>query len=1023
MSEEILKALTQLFAIITKQDGGVTAAERQFVQSFFQAELDQASLQEYMKLYDEYSGYHVSGAISEVHDGKPRQPSVQDSLKTLNICKKINKTLAQRQKVIVLIKLMELLGSDRQFSQQRIEIINTVSTVFNISPDDHKLIEVFVTTHDVTKLEHPDLLVVDESDVPSDHFHKHVRAHLEGSLVFLRVRSVDMYFVKYLGHQDNYLNGFIMGQNRVYLFSQGSTIKTQYGDAHYYSDLVSNFNEELQSVRLSFNAQIKEFRFPNGQVGLRNITLSEGPGKLIGIMGSSGAGKTTLLNALAGIEMPSDGKVLINGFNLYTQKDKIQGVIGYVAQDDLLIEELTVYENLYYSAKLCFADFTEQQLNERVLSVLESLGLEQRKDLKVGGVLSKTISGGQRKRLNIALELIREPAVLFVDEPTSGLSSRDSENVIDLLKELSLKGKLVFVVIHQPSSDIYKMFDKMLIMDTGGYPVFYGNPVEAVTYFKKATHQADSHRGQCETCGNVNPEQIFNITEAKVVDEYGQPTSKRKITPEQWHERYARRFATSKVEDVKDLPPSSLNLPSRLRQTLIFTARDFRSKISNTQYLLINLLEAPLLAFLLAFIIRYRSAPGGQEYLFRFNENIPAFLMMAVIVALFMGLTVSAEEIIRDRKILKRESFLNLSWNSYLQSKVILLFTLSAIQTLTFIVIGNLLLEIRGMTLAFWGVLFATSCMANVLGLNISSAFNSAVTVYILIPLLLIPQMVLSGLLFSFDRLHHLLSTKGKVPLVADLMASRWAYEAMAVHQYTSNTFEKPIYFLEKVEAQSDFKATFLADELLKRNEKLRSHWPPADEAIREDFAKDLAILKHYLVSDHYQGKGKEALDNLTVEKYSPAHGEAIESYILGFKAYYQDVFNKCSLEKDKMIGNLEAGGEYNNTEFKNLYFNEGLSDLVRNVSQKERITEYQGELIAQIDPIYHDPKPSGALDYRAQFFAPVKYLFGAKINTYVFNLAVIWIMAALLYVTLYFEWLRKGIDSLSRIGLRFRGF
>ena len=152
---------------------------------------------------------------------------------------------------------------------------------------------------------------------------------------------------------------------------------------------------------------------------------------------------------------------------------------------------------------------------------------------------------------------------MFLDEPTSGLSSRDSENVIDLLKELSLKGKLIFVVIHQPSSDIYKMFDKMIIMDTGGFPAYYGHPVEAVTYFKKSTLQVDANRGQCETCGNVNPEQIFNIIEAKVVDEYGQPTAKRKITPPQWYDLYKERFKINRVEDVREEPPHSLTLPNK----------------------------------------------------------------------------------------------------------------------------------------------------------------------------------------------------------------------------------------------------------------------------------------------------------------------------------------------------------------------------------------------------------------------------------------------------------------------------
>src|SRR6185295_17228273 len=203
---------------------------------------------------------------------------------------------------------------------------------------------------------------------------------------------------------------------------------------------------------------------------------------------------------------------------------------------------------------------------------------------------------------------------------------------------------------------------------------------------------------------------------------------------------------------------------------------------------------------------------------FRFNDNFPAFLLMAIIVALFMGLTVSAEEIIRDRKILKRESFLNLSWNSYLISKLNILFLLSAIQTFMFVIVGNLILEIKGMTFAFWLVLFSTACFANVLGLNISSAFNSAVTVYVMIPLLLIPQMILSGLLFNFDKLNDLISTKGKVPLVADLMASRWAYEALAVYQFTNNEYQEPFYTYEREESKADFKSAYMADELKKRN-------------------------------------------------------------------------------------------------------------------------------------------------------------------------------------------------------------
>ena len=233
----------------------------------------------------------------------------------------------------------------------------------------------------------------------------------------------------------------------------------------------------------------------------------------------------------------------------------MEGTIGVIPQDDLLIEELTVFQNLYYSAKFCFKHKSEAELCELVDKMLASLGLLERKDLKVGSPLNKMISGGQRKRLNIALELIREPSILFVDEPTSGLSSRDSENVMDLLRELTLKGKLIFVVIHQPSSEIYKMFDDMLILDTGGYLIYAGNPVEAVMYFKRADSQINSDVGECPTCGNVNPELIFNIIESHVVDEFGRYTPQRKVSPPRWEELYRENVHREKVEEQTVPPP------------------------------------------------------------------------------------------------------------------------------------------------------------------------------------------------------------------------------------------------------------------------------------------------------------------------------------------------------------------------------------------------------------------------------------------------------------------------------------
>ncbi len=483
MSEEILKALMQLFAIIAKQDEGVESNEREYIKTFLTQQLSEEQSKEYYALFEKQTEWGDSEE-GENDTKKVRLTKVTDSVKILGICRKINKTLTQKQKVVVLVRLFELINADRKFSDQRMAIIDTVADVFNITHDEFKSIETYVIKNDPSEITDSNVLVINDKSNTIDGV-KHIKTEkLDSNIFILHVQSVELYFLKYTGEEDLFLNGLAINNKRIYLFANGSTVKLPKGMPIFYSDVAAHFLADIHANKISFVVNNLEFKFLNGNIGLQNINFSESHGRLVGIMGASGAGKTTLLNVLCGIEKLSDGEILINGINLHTQKKELEGVIGLIPQDDLLIEDLTVFENLYYSAKLCFRDKSDEELTKLVNNTLTNLGLLDRSNLKVGNIMNKTISGGQRKRLNIALELVREPSILFVDEPTSGLSSRDSENVMDLLRELALKGKLIFVVIHQPSSDIYKMFDKMIILDTGGYEVYCGNPVEAVMYFQ-----------------------------------------------------------------------------------------------------------------------------------------------------------------------------------------------------------------------------------------------------------------------------------------------------------------------------------------------------------------------------------------------------------------------------------------------------------------------------------------------------------------------------------------------------------
>ncbi len=1074
MSERILKALMQLFAIIAKVDVNEETGQfnldsggRTIVDSFLKSELNQELVEEYLKLFDSHLETH-QGKLKEP-DSKRKRTSV-NSVKVLKICTQINEELTQRQKVIVLIRILEFIYSNDIITDQEFEFVETVADTFNISKEEFKLCQEFVSAKENDKIDSEHYLVVDNNESSSYEKSFHIYSEtLIGFLRVIQVESVNTYFVKYYGDHQLYLNGQILAQDKVQIFNQGSSIRSAKVQPIYYSDVIGKYLSDETSKKIVFNIENVQYFFKGGKIGLHNINSIEESGKLIGIMGGSGAGKSTLLNVLNGNYPPSKGRITINGLDLHKEKDKLEGAIGFVPQDDLLIEELTVFENLFYNSKLCFGNFNDTEIAKMCIKTLESIGLYEAKDLKVGSPLEKTISGGQRKRLNIALELIREPAVMFVDEPTSGLSSRDSENIMDLLKELALKGKLIFVVIHQPSSDIFKMFDKLMILDVGGYPIYNGNPVDAVIYFKRLVKHVNSEESECITCGNVNPEQIFNIIESKVVDEYGNLTPSRKVSPKEWNHYYLEditKQSTKKI-DFTEIPDSIFRIPNKLKQMSIFFKRDVLSKLTNTQYMAITLFEAPLLSLILSFFMKYltMNASGENEYIFYYSENLPQYLFISVIVALFIGLTTSAEEIIGNLKILKREKFLNLSKGSYLFSKISIMFLISGIQTLAYTLVGNWVLDIKGMDMNYWLLLFSVSCFANLLGLNISASFNSVKVIYILIPILIIPQLLFSGIIVQFDKLNPMFAAKSHVPAIGNIMASRWAYEALSVCQYKDNDYEKIFFEYDKVMSFSNWKKDEWNGNLDAKLKDVMRYTLETDEIIKKEKEKEtvlkFAILKNEIekeisITPNVVCGGAngicKAVKNLEIGKFDKMVNDTVEAFLqnskIGYRNIYlnyetkrdsvQSTFNKPNeefvayLDGKKEVGEITAKQhkmarklmgkikDFNFINFKNTYKNKALTDFVTNANSFVMTDEDGENLIQRKTPIYLDPYQ---FDYfKAHFYAPQKKIFGVYIDTFWANTIVIWLMTILLTITLFIDLLKKFLDGIGKVGERVSG-
>ena len=481
MSEKILKALMQLFAIIARPQSN-DSDRRGVVEAFLNRQLNQELVKQYLGFFDEF--YNEAQAKQKKSSQDRRTAAI--SVRVLRICNDINDQLTQDQKIIVLVQLLEFCKSEgAEVSQLELEFIQSVSESFNVDQAEHSLIKSFILNPFTSVPKSPNVLIIDNKEEHEDSEVKHLYSEVvKGKIWVLFVHSASMYFVRFTQTGELYMNGQLLQEDKVYPFNPGSSLRDPKSSPIYYSDVIQQFlREELQASRVVYKVNNLEYRFRSGKIGIHPMSFEEESGRMVGIMGASGAGKSTLLSVLNGINPPFSGEVVVNGVSIHSGREEVKGLIGYVSQDDLLIEELTVFENLYYNAKLCFDNLTEEEINTKVDITLRNLGLYEIRDMKVGSPLNKKISGGQRKRLNISLELIREPAIMFLDEPTSGLSSRDSENILDLLKELALKGKLLFVVIHQPSSDIFKMFDRLIILDTGGHLIYNGNPIESIVYF------------------------------------------------------------------------------------------------------------------------------------------------------------------------------------------------------------------------------------------------------------------------------------------------------------------------------------------------------------------------------------------------------------------------------------------------------------------------------------------------------------------------------------------------------------
>ncbi len=995
----------QLFALLTDAKHVSRATGKEKVGEYLSRQFNAEYVRKFLTRYEYYLDKFHRDAVEG--DESARKAQTDENLRRMvAICNDVNLEIGLNEKILLLSAMLNYISKPEiGFDEER--FVDELAELLRIPPEDYWNLKTFTLELPGNVVDKSRLLIINGKPEKLHPDVKHIYISKFGVCVWvLHIKSTNTFVFRYNGERNLYLSGHRLDPGKVYPMSPGCVLNTSHVRPVYYGHIAEKFITRPETGRIVYKAVDIEYKFSDDNVGVHQFSFLGKSGQLVGIMGGSGAGKSTLMNLMCGKCKPSHGRITINGYDLHADHKELEGVIGYVPQDDMLNEELTVRENLWFNARLLFSNKSTAEKKKLIEKALLDFDLVEARNLKVGSPLNKVLSGGQRKRLNIALELMREPSILFVDEPTSGLSSSDSEKVMSLLKRQVLKGKLVIINIHQPNSDIYKLLDKLLIIDQGGYIAYNGNPMNAIVYFKKKAHYVNPEERECYLCGNVKTEQPLRIIEARMVDPSGKLIRKRKVTPKEWYQQYCDEFEASfdwkaKKSTVKEkLPDNLYSIPTRRSQFATFMLRDALKKLKDTQYMLLNILEVPILALLLAFATHYVGESG--VYTLYDNTNLPTYLFMCVVVAIFVGLNTSAEEIIKDRKLLMREQFLNLSRTSYLSAKIVNLLAMSFVQTLMLVGIGH---SIMGISMDLWlehiGILFSTFAFAIIFGLNISSGLKTAVSIYISIPLVLVPQLVFSGTMVDFERLHPALGNREYTPVIGDVMISRWAYEALAVDQYVHNPYERRFFDTEAERSQASYIVT---------------SWLPEVESLSRATGEN-EQKKHLMLSELeriVKTMGVTLPDSVALPRSTDAADKAQTAKTISYlKTEAQTRFREASAKCDSIANTMvkELGSAEALAALKHKATNEALGRLAQSKDKFEQIAVYPDKMIRKRQPVYDMPENTMG---RAHLYSAFKRIGDKLIPTPLFNVIVIWVFVGIFYVTLYFDLLRRLFDRIE---------
>jgi ABC-type multidrug transport system ATPase subunit len=820
-----------------------------------------------------------------------------------------------------------------------------------------------------------------------------IKEKIKGRLFFRYFNKYNYIAFKYEGDASLFHNDKKIYNTYFYSFRKNDILQFERLEPIGFAEIENQLDELSKPLKICLSGQNINYRYKHSLFDIKPFSFSEESGQLIGILGNNGVGKSSVLKLISNQLKPDEGKVCINGYNLTVYGSRLNPIIGYVPYDDLSSKEMSIYENLLFQAHLSQGSIEHKEIRKRVEETIIKFQLE---DVAYQSLIinrRQNLTDFQKACFRIAIEMIRNPYILFLDEPLVGLSYADSRRLFSILKEETYSGKLIFISSYFPAADLYNMFDKIWYIDQEGYIIYSGEPSRSLAFFKESglfPYYFIQNRQEL-----VSPEDVIKIVETKKIQSDGKVSDERLVSPKLWYEAWKskNKIKTPIKSNInKALPISGSRLPGIEKQFILYLLRNFRLRFLNFNYLFFHLFIIPLLGLSISLIIKNLYA---NQYNLGENEYLPLFLFLSVIMMLFSGLLASVEEIFHEKRRIKRDITLNISKFSYQNAKIAYLFFLSCIQSFWYVLLTNTIMGIQDMLIYYFLTYLSVSVFGNILGLILSGSIKRLNVSYILIPFILLPNIIFGGYIIQFDHIKETGFGEKKIPYMAEFTPARYAYEAIMVEQFSHNNYNK--YFFE--DDKSIYDNNYIYDYTLPKLEEILTKARNALDLSSEDdsLSNELKLIRDEidLLGNRTEVAPFDKIKLVNKDNFDYRLNDEIYGYLTYVKFLSENLISEHEIHKLKTSNHLlDSLAEPNIKVFKNLHHNQTIEEMVSQHNE-ERIIVTENRMIKIGKPIYLNPESKLG---RSHFFASEKRLGKYLLPTFRYNLSVIWIMNIVLY-------------------------